>query len=422
MLIGAILNFFMKTVKNVLLTFFFIITLPCLVKAQEQKSISGRVIDAANKDPLPNASISLKNKPVGTIADEEGKFTLYIPVEAPSDTLFISYLGYKNYFIGLQSIKGPMIIEMKSAITELSEVEVRPWPPTYYIKMAMRQIRENYPKEPFQTEAFYLEKVTENNSLLKNNECVFKTYFPNFLDSLKNQHQLLLYRQPGKIEEMKFMEEERKEQEEKEFKKHPNEKKLTGTDFIFRLGGPGTILYFSRISKRNDDFLDSTKFNHFNYSFSESSVYKGKEYMEIDFKSKGKVGYLKKEGKIYIDPATNAIFRIEGSGDFVIPVAYRPLLFLYGFSAHELSFRGEKEYQQINGKWYPKYLHVNFKIDVTKKRWFSPNEHSVFLIEQMYSVHKFSIQNISPIDPGKRFNRDKEMGSQVFKEPGISWP
>jgi hypothetical protein len=412
----------MKIIKGVFLTLLFINAATCLLQAQEKKTISGRVIDANTKELLPNASISLKNKPHGTIADAEGKFIFTIPQNAFTDTLVISYLGYKNYLIYLPSVKTPLTIEMEEVITDLKEVLVLPLPPTYYINLAMRLTRQNYPKDPFQTEAYYREKITENSSLLKFNECIFKTYFPNFLDSIKNQHQLLLYRHPAKVEEMKFMAEERKEQEEKEFKKHPNEKKLTGTDFIFRLGGPGTILYFCKINKRYDDFLDSTKFKHYHYSFAKSSSYNGKDYLVIDFKSKGKVGYLKKEGKIFIDQASNAIFRIEGSGDFVIPVAYRPLLFLFGFSAQELSFKGEKEYQFINGQWYPKNLRVNFIMNVTKKRWFAANEHSNFAIEQIFTVHKFSNKGIAPVEPSKRFDRDKDMESQVHNEAGIAWP
>jgi hypothetical protein len=142
----------------------------------------------------------------------------------------------------------------------------------------------------------------------------------------------------------------------------------------------------------------------------------------IDFKSKGKVGYLKKQGKIFIDPATDAIFRIEGSGDFIIPLAYRPLLFLYGFSAQELSFTGEKEYQEINGRWYPKKFYINFKISATKRRLFGTNEHADYNIEQRFNVLQFKDSGISPIAPSKKFNPEKEIESQIYNDSGISWP
>lgn len=410
--------FNMNTIRSIFLTWLFIHAAQCLLLAQDKRLISGSIIDAATKQPLPFAGISFKKQPVSAIANEDGKFSLSIPAEVTADTLMVKHLGYKVYFIDLPSIKNPFIIQLEPVVTQLSEIVITPKPPTYYIKMAMSKVNEHYANTPFQTEAYYREKITENKDVLKFNECVFRSYYPVTADTAKGQHQLLLYRQPENIREMKFMAKERKEREEKTYKKKPaHVQKRTGTDFVFRLGGPQSMLFYGAINQKNDDYLDSAKFNEYSYSFAKSTTYNSKELMVIDFKSKGKIGHLKKEGKIYIDLATNAVFKITGSGDFVIPIAYRSLMFLYGVSVPEISFKGEKEYVLINNRWYPARIQVYLKIKAANRHLFGTNEHADFEIERNFKVYQFKDQDISPVAPSKRYRHRSDINRRYTMIP-----
>lgn len=59
--------------------------------------IRGSITDAETGEPLPFVNISFVGRPIGTISDFNGEY--YIETQSPSDSIQISYLGYKaqNY-------------------------------------------------------------------------------------------------------------------------------------------------------------------------------------------------------------------------------------------------------------------------------------------------------------------------------------
>ena len=58
--------------------------------AQNNSVVSGIVKNRENGEPLPYASVSLKNHPIGTISNENGEFDFYVPLSKQGDTLSIS--------------------------------------------------------------------------------------------------------------------------------------------------------------------------------------------------------------------------------------------------------------------------------------------------------------------------------------------
>ncbi|MEQ9413573.1 MAG: carboxypeptidase-like regulatory domain-containing protein, partial [Cyclobacteriaceae bacterium] len=60
-------------------------------------TISAKVVDSETKEPLPFASVGLKNRPIGTITNLLGEFDFHIPIEFRNDVLVINMLGYLPY-------------------------------------------------------------------------------------------------------------------------------------------------------------------------------------------------------------------------------------------------------------------------------------------------------------------------------------
>jgi hypothetical protein len=400
-----------------------IVATSIVLPAQNGEILSGTILDAQTKEPLPYSTVFLKKQSIGTLTSEAGRFSLLIPPAMVEDSLLVVSLGYKDFSAKLDTGRSSWIIEMEPSISELKEIVVRPLPPTYYISRAMRGVEDIRPKEAFQTEGYYFEKISENKKPLKYDEGIFRSFIPKYKDTLRRQYQLLLYRQASNIQPMQFMAEERKKFEEKEKRKskEANKPVKTGIDFIFMSGGPPVMLHYASINRRADDYLDSTEFKHYDYSFASSGNAGDAHLLVIDFKSKGVVNNVRKEGKIFIHLPSNAILKIEGHGEFVIPIFMRPLMFLYGFSAQDLTFEGRKEYQMMNGKWYFKNSTISAHVRVTKKHFFSPNEHAEFDAFQSYSILKITEHPLTQIPAAKRYNPDKRMGDQVFPEPGIQW-
>lgn len=393
--------------------------------AQATKLINGSVIDGSTNEYLPFVTVTLKKSLIGTVTNEGGFFDLKYPEDITNDSLFITLLGYQSSTLALSDIKDSIKITLNKSDIELKEVVIRPLPPTYYIKQAIANLKQTNPKDPFQTQAYYRELITENDNFIVSNEAVFKTFYPSFQDTIKNQHQALLFRKADDIKEVAFMKAQRdKKAAKKEAKAKKKGKILTEEEskgIASTFGGPESILRQADLSKSGDEYLDSTSFKHYEYTFAASSSYDSKELMVINFKSKGKVDHSHQVGKIYIDIASNAIVKIEESGDFVIPLALRPVLFLYGFSIDDPKYATITEFQAINNRWYPKNISFNLSAELTKKHWFADNEHSFFDVESMFTVNKIKINGISPIPKEKRFDAKKKIDSQVFNDEGLNW-
>lgn len=66
------------------------------------KYITGKIIDDETSEPLPFATIALKNSGKGTVSNNNGDFGLKITHDLVNDTLSISYLGYLGREIPVQ--------------------------------------------------------------------------------------------------------------------------------------------------------------------------------------------------------------------------------------------------------------------------------------------------------------------------------
>ena len=97
-----------------------LLVLPGNVQAADRQ-ITGTVVSAEDKNPLPGVTIIVKgNNTIGTATDTEGKFKMTVPEDA---TLILSYIGYtsQELVVGTQS---DFTIEMASDQKQLSEVVV----------------------------------------------------------------------------------------------------------------------------------------------------------------------------------------------------------------------------------------------------------------------------------------------------------
>ena len=74
-----------------------------------------------------------------------------------------------------------------------------------------------------------------------------------------------------------------------------------------------------------------------------------------------------------------------------------------------------------NGKWYFKTCTITGRVGLTKKHWFSANEHADFTATQSYTILKLWENQTQQIDPTKRYDPDKVIRDQVFPEPGVGW-
>jgi TonB-linked SusC/RagA family outer membrane protein len=104
--------------KKLLLLLLMVLTIQ--VSMAQQRAISGVVIDAQTKEPLPGANVYFKNSKVGSSADATGKFKLNVP--EGSNTIIASFVGYSSSEVAIGNL-GNITVALNSN-SELSEVVV----------------------------------------------------------------------------------------------------------------------------------------------------------------------------------------------------------------------------------------------------------------------------------------------------------
>lgn len=110
---------------NKLIIAFLCLFLACLHPgmAQNQTPLRGRVISSEDQLPLPGASIRVNGTNKGAIANEEGRFLLFLD---PKDSLLtISFIGFETLELGLSGrTADPMEISLQPTLTFLGAVEI----------------------------------------------------------------------------------------------------------------------------------------------------------------------------------------------------------------------------------------------------------------------------------------------------------
>ena len=87
---------------------------------QQARTVSGTVVDS-DGSPLTGATVVLSSGKQGTIVDAKGKFTIKA---GPSDSLHVSYIGYKPQTLSVGSRTNFNIWMEKDSSTDIDEIVV----------------------------------------------------------------------------------------------------------------------------------------------------------------------------------------------------------------------------------------------------------------------------------------------------------
>ena len=151
-----------------------------------QKTIvKGTIIDKVTKDSLPFVSIFFKNTTIGTVSNEFGRYT--IEISKKTDSIIVSYLGYKKQTIAISSNKTQQLdIALEPDHFNLNEVTIKPKRnPAFRIldHVIANKFKNNSPTDiNYQNEEYekfqiyygnYPEKLTKRKQF-KNFEFMFK--------------------------------------------------------------------------------------------------------------------------------------------------------------------------------------------------------------------------------------------------------
>ncbi len=142
-------------------------------------TIKGQLLDSESKQPIPFASIYLKDKPIGTTTNTEGYFIFHIPDKLKTTVVVVSAMGYTSIERKSISFSRDTELSLAPQINQLDEVLVggratKVLKAKEIVKKAYKNIAVNYPMEPYFLEGFVRDLQKENETYVEYLECAIK--------------------------------------------------------------------------------------------------------------------------------------------------------------------------------------------------------------------------------------------------------
>ncbi len=113
--------------KATFIRYFLFVLITLSQAAVAQTKYTGKIVDAATNTPLPFVNVGIVGQNIGTVTDEQGRFTIPLSYQYGSDSFKISIIGYesKSWLVEnrLDNL-GDSIIKLQPANYEITEVEV----------------------------------------------------------------------------------------------------------------------------------------------------------------------------------------------------------------------------------------------------------------------------------------------------------
>lgn len=329
-------------------------------------SFRGSVVDQKTGEELPYAHMYLEKAGLGTITNADGEYLFKVPERLSNDLLIISYMGYKNEKLPLDSMLNEnQIIGLTPAPLILEEVQVLPLNPGDIIKKAVSEISSNYSTRPMLCNAFFREYSLENNQYIALSEAVVDIYKSPYHKYYQDFAKIIKARKSEDVKRMKQV----------EYKMQ------------------GGIYYNMKLDVVSElaTFLDENYFDVYEYKLSNIVNQNGRYFYEISFDQKEGVSEAYYSGKIYIDVKTYAISKvefqvsergIENATEFLVRKTPRQ------FDAVPLFAKYQVNYINRKNKWYLSNTRseVGFKVNKRKGEYESAfNTTSEFLITRYNS-------------------------------------
>ncbi|PLX16243.1 MAG: hypothetical protein C0597_08130, partial [Marinilabiliales bacterium] len=342
--------------------------------------IKGSIFDQMTKDPLAYANVALYGKSIGSITNEQGQFNLNIKEENFSDTLVISYIGYRNTYIPVNQLSlYNNRIYMEEDIFKIQEVVIRIDDPRLILREAIDKVKENYFTDPYYITSFYREIVTNRDELASISEAVIEVYKSPYLGLYSDQVRLM--------------------------KSRKNEYYTNEDTISLKLkGGLYASLYLDAI-KNPSNFLRKEYLYTYDYTISGIVNFDDNTAYVIKFKPKYYLEDQTFEGKIFVNTENLAIVAIEFN---VAPEAIKRIggsLVVkkkFGTIVKPTSAKYVVNYRKINDKYFINLVRgeLDFKIKYKRKLFSS----------EFKTIFEFASNNIDTLDV-ERFNRIETISS-----------
>ncbi len=184
----------------ILVCFILQVNTVCLF-SQTKYYIEGKVINSTTLNPVPFATVKLKNNQLGVYANANGDFRIIRNSDFQNDSVIITCIGFKRLSISYKDLSNTEVnkIYLTQAIYGLEEVKViasrRKLGSIRIIERAIRKIKDNYPDKPFSYISYYRDYQKKDGNYINLNEAIVQTLDNGFsTGSIVNKYRLLDFR------------------------------------------------------------------------------------------------------------------------------------------------------------------------------------------------------------------------------------
>ncbi len=364
-------------------------------KAAEFREISGKVIDAESKKPLPQSNVYIKNADIGTVANNAGEFLLKIPQSLSKGTIVVSSIGYMAFEKSINELAdGELEVSLKPVSVLLNEVVIND--PNAILRLAMERKRENYPNDFQALTTFYREIIKKNRSFIDVSQGILHVSKASYGDQTGDQLSIV------------------KGSRVQQYKKDDT--------LAFKImGGPNTMLLLD-IVKHPGIVLNPETFEFYNYTLEGMELIDGKQNYTIRFEPNAEYTTPLYSGLIYVDVNSYAISGLSfGYDQRNIRKATDQLVRKKPIFAKltPLKVQYDVKYRETNGVWYLDYVRDEIEMRCNwKKKLFNSTFNSV---SEMVVTQKGAFDSQTAINR-KNTTKISDIFSEkvgMYKDPGF---
>jgi hypothetical protein len=349
--------------------------------ADKIKYITGKILDNESSDPLPFATIALKNKGRGTVSNNNGDFGMKITPESLNDTLSVSYLGYQGREIPVKKAFGNnLTISMMREFISIPEIIIKNQNPIEIISRTLKAIPRNYGNTPALMTGFYREGVMKKSELQTYSEAILQIYKSAYTGTLFND-QIKVYKS----------------------------RKIENTDrsdtLSIRLkAGLSTCLELDG-AKNNFEFLASEGMNDYSYRMVDIVTYDEETAFVIEFEQHENVELPLFKGTIYINTADYGILNAE----FEINPKYIKAMknefvsaATHGFDTWPISVKYSVSYRKMQNRYFLNHVRGDLIFTSSQKKRLFHTQFKVFFElaiteTELTNVSRFDREELAPI-------------------------
>tara|TARA_R110002167_G_scaffold364996_1_gene588462 strand:+ start:3289 stop:4878 length:1590 start_codon:yes stop_codon:yes gene_type:complete len=284
--------------------------------SQQQDFIFGQLVDATQNEPVPFASISIKDRTLGVISNIDGTFKIPIAYKTLGEVIEISCMGFETKeILMIEFLEGQAnIVTLTPSSFELSEAvvsaKVKKISAKDIVRYAINNIPQNYSLDQFGLVGYYRDYQIENGNYTNMNEALIRMFDTGFAakDNFDNEYQLITYKKNLEFKIDSFTKQPYDYESQNKIIPNAKMENLGGNELItlniHDAIRNNKIKTYSFIDDMSIDFIENHRF-----VLKGKTNYKNEAVYEIECFYRNKDYYS--EGKIFIGTTDFAILKLD---------------------------------------------------------------------------------------------------------------